>query len=168
MVLLAVTGEAFSYLGVFTTNCFFEVLEASCWMILMSIGAVCGFHLWLRLRRRPGCKAAKRFTGIMAFVGITYSPYMVLLNIPMYYQRWKGDQAHHKQYVPIMEGIRDAAMHRFPTSEWSAWENDWCWMLFYFSFAVWSSIFLIYAPRVETPHAVESRELVAGIVGLGP
>lgn len=161
MVLLAMTGEVCSYLGTATTNALYEVLEASCWCSLFSIGAVCGLVLCLKIRRSrlPGNASAKRFTGVMVVTGLTYCPYMLLANIPMYYQRWQNDQAHHKKYLPIIAGLKDAAVHRIPTSEWSAWRDDWFWMSFYFSFAVWSSILLMYAPRLQKPRTAAVLEV---------
>jgi len=151
MVLLAVAGEVCSFLGTATTNAFYEVLEASCWFSLFAVGALCGLVLLIKICRQHfvGNNSAKRFTCAMMLTGVTYCPYMLLSNIPMYYHRWQDDQAHHKKYLPILEGLKDAATHRIPTSKWSAWKDDWFWMSFYFSFAVWSSILLMYAPRLN-------------------
>eukprot|EP00747_Dinoflagellata_sp_TGD_P026777 gnl/TRDRNA2_/TRDRNA2_132172_c0_seq2.p1 gnl/TRDRNA2_/TRDRNA2_132172_c0~~gnl/TRDRNA2_/TRDRNA2_132172_c0_seq2.p1 ORF type:complete len:304 (+),score=31.25 gnl/TRDRNA2_/TRDRNA2_132172_c0_seq2:338-1249(+) len=149
MVLLAIAGEICSYLGTFTTNALFEVFEASCWTTLFAIGAIVSLVLFCRCINVAGAKTAKRFTCLMALNGVIYCPYMVLSNIPMYYHRWKADQAAHKQYLPIFPGIHDALTRRVPTDKWEAWQDDWFWMSVYFSLCVWSAILMMYGPRIQ-------------------
>lgn len=150
MVLLAVSGECFSLTGTFTTNAIYEVYEASCWCTLFALGSLAALTLMPGLCRvREPSVGAKRFVWILWLQGLFYCPYMVISNIPMYYRIWQHDQANHKHYLPFMEGVVDAATRRIPTSDWEHWRSDWFWMSFYFSFAVWSSIALVNAPRLD-------------------
>jgi len=45
-----------------------------------------------------------------------------------------------------VDGIVDAATRQVATQVYAEWEQDVLWMSVYFSFAVWASILLMYAP----------------------
>ncbi|CAJ1343881.1 unnamed protein product [Effrenium voratum] len=156
MALLALCGETCSFLGTFTTNAWYEVLEASCWCLLFALGSLAAASLLCPMSRfrAPACK---RFLAVLCLQGFIYCPYMILSNIPMYYQRWQKDEAAHRQYLHLWPGIRDAAQHREPQTEWRYWQNDWLWMSVYFSLAVWSSILMMYAPRIPNDDAVRQH-----------
>lgn len=151
MVVFAVVGECFSYAGTATTNAIFEVCEASCWTLLFLLGGIVGIMLFCKLKNmsRQNAFSAQNFTGILGLQAIIYCPYMIFFNIPMYYKLWKADQEAGKLYLPFWDGLYDAAVTRYPTHEWSDWKSDCFWMTFYFSFAVWSSILMIYAPKIK-------------------
>lgn len=150
MVLFAVGGEVCSDTGTFTTNCIFEVFEATQWALLMFIGGITAGYLLCKSCHIPWAqgKSAKVFLSLMFLQTFIYVPYMVISNIPMYYHRYQKDQAAHKHYLGLWDGFLDSIETRHPTRQWKGmWENEWLWMSAYFSFAVWSSIFSIYAPR---------------------
>lgn len=151
MVLLAVTGECFSFAGTFTTNALFEIFEASCWTGLFAVGAVCGAYLYCHVRKLPRATAntAQNFTLVMGIQGLIYCPYMLISNIPMYEKRYRSDQANHTHYLPWKQGLHDAMTRRVETHAWSKWQSEWLWMTIYFSLAVWSSILMLWAPRVK-------------------
>ena len=71
---------------------------------------------------------------LLAFVaqGLGLFGYNVFVDAPMYWQRYKADQAAGKQYLPFVEGLWDALVHRIPTQKLADWQQDMSWMVGYF------------------------------------
>mmetsp|Transcript_26137 Transcript_26137/g.49072 ORF Transcript_26137/g.49072 Transcript_26137/m.49072 type:complete len:293 (-) Transcript_26137:41-919(-) len=150
MALLAVTGEVFSFLGTFTTNARYEVFEAICWCSLFAIAALTAASLLVRASNAGAlATASRRFLAVLSLQGLLYCPYMICFNIPMYESIWRRDEEHGKTYFDLWEGMLDSWRTRNRCQNWSCWRHDWFWMSFYFSVAVWSSICMMYAPRLS-------------------
>lgn len=75
--------------------------------------------------------------------GAVYVVYMLTVDIPMYYNRWLQDEANHRVYNTVVEGIKDAGQCKLVTGKYDDWVGDFSWMIGYFSVAVWGSIFVI-------------------------
>jgi len=86
----------------------------------------------------------KRFLKYFLVFGPMYVAYMIWVDIPMYYNRWRQDEMNNHQYYSVYEGISHAASCKVITGKYEAWAEDFSWMLGYFSFAVWTSIWLIH------------------------
>ena len=72
------------------------------------------------------------------------APYMLLVDAPMYRNRWRADEAAHKTYFGLRDGARDAFLTRHVTHEWAAWRADALWETLYFSLSVWGSMLTVY------------------------
>jgi hypothetical protein len=46
-------------------------------------------------------------------------------------------------------GIESSLYFRIVSQSWEDWKDDWFWMIAYFSFGVWTSLFMATAPRVN-------------------
>jgi hypothetical protein len=67
------------------------------------------------------------------------------LDVPMYWSRWLADQASGRQYLSLAQGLVDVCRRRVVSSRWEDWKGEVLWMALYFTFGVWSSIFIVYA-----------------------
>ena len=83
---------------------------------------------------------------------------MFTIDVPMYFNRWRGDTAAGAHYLTFAEGIRDAATRWVVTMRIEDWRWEMLWMSLYFSFGVWISVSLIRAPY---PAAVPARSAAA-------
>ena len=64
----------------------------------------------------------------------------------MYWARWRADEAQGRDYLSIAAGWVD--VRRWTVSRrWEDWKNEVPWMSLYFTFGVWSSLWLAYASR---------------------
>lgn len=74
---------------------------------------------------------------------------MITVDIPMYYNRWQSNNQNinnnnnNNNQLTFMEGIKEAASCKIVSGKYEDWKEDFSWMLGYFSFAVWTSIYLI-------------------------
>ena len=77
--------------------------------------------------------------------GALYVAYIFIVDVPMYWSRWKADQALGRKYLTIAQGIVDVSRRRVVSRRWEDWRGEVVWMTLYFSFGVWVSISLISA-----------------------
>ena len=66
----------------------------------------------------------------------------------MYWSRWLADQASGHKYLSIPEGMVDVRRRWQVSYRWEDWRNEVPWMSLYFTFGVWSSIWLVYVSLV--------------------
>ena len=141
MVPLIVMAETFSWYAVITTNYLGNTMEESTWgvvAILMIVGLV---------TTRPRLQGSLRaFVGQAIWITAGYVVFMYTIDVPMYFGRWRSDTAAGSHYLPIAEGIRDAATRWVVTFRIEDWRWEMLWMSLYFSFGVWISVALIRAP----------------------
>lgn len=135
-------AEICSWYAVLTTCYLGNVIEESTWaltVLALSIGG-------LTLLPRAGAKLRPLLAGVVA-VGAAYFAFMAIVDVPMYFARWRADVAAHHVYVPLWLGVRDAFERRVVTGAWQAWREEIPWMTLYFSIAVWLSIGLTQSHR---------------------
>jgi hypothetical protein len=77
--------------------------------------------------------------------GAAYVAFIFIYDVPMYWSRWLLDQANGHKYLSIAEGMVDAFRRWTVSYRWGDWRNEVPWMSLYFTFGVWSSIWLVYA-----------------------
>lgn len=153
---LYVVAEGLSYYNVSTTNnlwCAAEVTTDGLSFITMVPGAIYltykqWNHTW---------NSAKAFTVAQAIGCVLYPLYNFTVVAPMYLKRYSEDQAAHKHYFPFWEGLMDSITTRNVARETSDWSGDMVWMVAYFSIGAWSSIILMFAPRVEKNKQVDMK-----------
>jgi len=80
--------------------------------------------------------------------GIAYVAFIFICDVPMYWSRWLADQASGHKYLSIPEGMVDVRRRWKVSYRWEDWRNEVPWMSLYFTFGVWSSIWLVYVSLV--------------------
>mmetsp|Transcript_8019 Transcript_8019/g.9197 ORF Transcript_8019/g.9197 Transcript_8019/m.9197 type:complete len:326 (+) Transcript_8019:89-1066(+) len=150
---LAVCGEIFSYTCVATTNNIYCTVENSFWTAQFILLIPSCAYLFSQLRKEIFTDRdvfhPRFFTGTAVVCGIFYVPYMVMFNLPMYLDRWHSDNKNGVTYFGFFEGLKDATVHWNQSWHWEDWKNDWFWMVWYFTFITWTSLYMMKAPRIE-------------------
>jgi len=141
IVPLIAMAETLSWYSVVTTNYIGNTMEESTWATV-SILLMTGLIIV-----RPRLQGSPRaFVGQAIWIIAAYFVFLATIDVPMYFQRWRGDTAGGARYLSFAEGIRDAATRWVVTMRIEDWRWEMLWMSLYFSFGVWISVALIRAP----------------------
>ncbi len=143
LVPLIVVAEAFSWYGVVTTNNLGHAIEESIWAFSAGL-----FITALGLCYRKVEATVRRFLSAGIALGTGYIAFMVTVDVPTYFSRWRADEASGETYLTISEGLQDIQRYTV-TGRWEDWQYAVVWMTPYFSLAVWMSLLLIFLPRFE-------------------
>jgi len=141
---MIVIAETCSWYSALTTNFLGSVFEESLWACSGALAAGILAYLWLRAGQRTS-----RYMGIMLLLNSAYVLFMCTVDVPMYWRRWKEDEAARKPYFSLADGWRDASTRRIVTRRWQDWRDEMPWMSLYFCSGVWLSLGLIRAPRLR-------------------
>lgn len=141
LVALIVIAETCSWYSVISTNYLGHVFEESLWGICALIVVYCLLNVWPLY-----VKDYKKIMIAAVSGGLLYFLYLIAVDIPMYFSRWRQDEIHAKEYMSIIAGMRDLSTHWIVTHDWQDWKIETVWMSFYFSVGVWFSIAFINAP----------------------
>jgi hypothetical protein len=137
IVPLILLAETFSWYAVITTNYLGNTLENSLWAVTFLLIAVA------LLRLLNDFRGAARFAIGLAVVGITaYLVFLVVIDVPMYFDRWQHDMASGKELFGLLAGLHDLTTRWTVTHDIAQWQDEIAWMSLYFSVAVWSSLAL--------------------------
>jgi hypothetical protein len=137
VVPLIVLAEICSWYAVLTTGQRAHAAENSLWGLAAAL-AVIGM-----LVIEPHRLAALYPATIAG--GAAYVAFIFIYDVPMYWSRWRGDQANGHRYLSIADGMVDVSRRWTVSYRWEDWRNEVPWMSLYFTFGVWSSIWLVYA-----------------------
>ena len=138
VIALACLAEYWSWTNLITESNLFAVVEQALWAILF---VVTGASVWKLLPHWPegGAPWSYRiFASCVAVMGIEQAIEAFLLYLP----RYIDDQHDAKHYNNFQDGISSLAGCREVTRDMDTWFGDAAWMTGYFSFGVWSSIWL--------------------------
>jgi hypothetical protein len=141
IVPLIVMAETFSWYSVITTNYIGNTFEESTWTLsaaLLIVGMV--------LSRFRATGALRAFLGQAIWITTAYLVFLMAIDVPMYFARWRADTAAGRSYLSLSGGFRDAATRWVVTRRWEDWRWEMLWMSLYFSFGVWISVSLVRAP----------------------
>ena len=148
IVPLILIAECFSWYAVLTTNFFYNAIENSLW-------AVAFFLVGLALcRLLPEFNGLARLVLISSIVGIAaYLAFLMTIDVPMYFSRWRVGHAEGNQLLGLLEGLRDVSTRWIRTHDIAHWKGEIAWMSLYFSGAVWASLALcvFYSLEGELP-----------------
>jgi hypothetical protein len=156
LVPLVAVAEVCSWSGVLTTCYLGNVVEESLWALAASLLVAGGLIVWVR---RPAARGP--FLAAALALGVFYIIFMISCDIPMYFSRWRADEARGREYLALGQGLRDAWSRRVVTFSWEEWRAEIPWMTLYFSVCVWWSLALVHAPR-PTPDPGPDRLAPAG------
>jgi hypothetical protein len=135
-------AECFSWYTTLTTNFVGSVFEESLWA---TTGALVGLAFLAVSRRFRD--AERRYATAVGVIALAYVAFMCTVDVPMYRARHRRDEAAHRPYLGLLEGVRDATRRRVVTRRWNDWREEMPWMSLYFSVGVWLSIALVRHPR---------------------
>lgn len=137
VVPLIVLAEGFSWYAVLTTEQRAHAVENSLWGLSAAL-VVAGFAI-------VGAHRAGPLYAPVIAGGVAYVAFIFACDVPMYWSRWRADQARGHQRMSIAEGLTDVRGRWAVSYRWEDWRSEVTWMSLYFSFGVWSSIWLVYA-----------------------
>lgn len=145
-----ILAECFSWHAVISTNYLSHVVEESLWalstfLIVITISLLCKHFNY----------KARRILSLILVASISYLLFLIFIDIPMYFNRWQGEELLSKPYFSLQEGLRDLTSRWIVTFDWQTWKDEAIWMTLYFSAGVWFSISLISLPskltRIKKP-----------------
>jgi hypothetical protein len=159
IVPLIVLAECCSWYAVITTDYLGNAIENSLWAVTFLIIAAALLRL------------GSEFHGVMrlaigsAVAGIAgYLAFLFVIDVPMYFDRWRADGATGKALFGVLEGLRDVSTRWTVTHDFAHWRDEIAWMSLYFSVAVWSSLALCSfglvkarLPQYRTRSGISSR-----------
>lgn len=142
---LIVVAEGFSWTAVLRGWNLGHVVEESLWTAaatMMSVAMAIG-------ARRSSSAALRRLLLAGCAIGLAYIGFMLLVDVPMYWQRWQADETAGHLYRGLLDGLLDAIQRCNVSGLWQHWHSEVPWMSLYFSVAVWLSIALIQLPPLR-------------------
>jgi len=134
-----VLAEGCSWYAVLTTGQRAHAVENSLWGLSAALAVASMFVIG------PHRLAASYPLVIAAGTG--YVAFKFFYDVPMYWSRWLVDQATGRKYLSIADGMVDVCRRWTVSYRWEDWRYEVPWMLLYFTFGVWSSIWLVHAAR---------------------
>lgn len=87
-------------------------------------------------------KDAVSFRRGMLIAGPLYVLFMALVDVPMYYNRYLHDASIGRVYQTFTQGLNDIWYCKYVSKSDKIWIPEMPWVSLYFSFAVWTSIWL--------------------------
>lgn len=144
IVPLIFIAELFSWYACTTSNFIGTVIEESLWAFT-ALAFLAGMAMSLKYYD----KKAKQFLKGGIFVSFIYILYMIFVDIANYVSYWMADQAAGKVYKSIGEGLHEISTLWIHTRTYEDWQYAMVWMSLYFSVAVWFSMILVHAPRMD-------------------
>jgi hypothetical protein len=137
VVALVVLAEGCSWYAVLTTGQRAHAVENSLWGVSAAL-AVAGMV----------AIGPHRLAGLyppMIAGGAAFVAFIFFYDVPMYWSRWRVDQANGHKYLSLAAGMVDVCRRWTVSYRWEDWRDEVAWMSLYFTFGVWSSIWLAYA-----------------------
>lgn len=139
IVVLLTVAQVFCWSSVINLSHLGHAIEESIWAVTFTLVgvamAVCASHL-------DGGLGVIAWTMVPVCVG--YVAFMVVVDVPMYVQRWRAGRAAGVQPLGLADGFYDALHRREVTRSWAVWKPEVAWLTGYFSFAVWGSLGMVH------------------------
>jgi hypothetical protein len=141
---LIVIAEGFSWYAILTTNYLGSVIEESLWTVAGILLLISFFALW------PNVNNSKRYFLLgMILYGIGFVAFMVNIDVPMYWARWRVESLNGAKYLSLFAGLEDTLSNCKVNYQMSKWRQEIPWMTLYFSVTVWVSMAFAYAPSFK-------------------
>src|SRR5262245_26509392 len=134
---LIVLAECFSWYAVITTNYIGNAIENSIWAVTFLLIAVALLRLLNEFHSAARVAIAAAFAGVIAYLA-----FLVVVDVPMYFERWRADEESGKKILSLLAGLHDVSTRWVVTYDIAHWKDEITWMSLYFSAAVWSSLAL--------------------------
>lgn len=137
IVPIIVVAEGFSWYAVLTRGNRAHAAENSLWGLAAAL-VIAGM-----LIIGPHQLESVYFSVIAG--GALYVAFICFYDVPMYWARWRAEQAGGARYLSIAEGIAEVRRRWIVSYRWEDWKDEVPWMTLYFTFGVWSSVWLVFA-----------------------
>ena len=137
VVPLIVLAEGCSWYAVITTDYLGNTIENSIWAVTFLLIAGALLRLLKEFHSVARVAIAVTFAGVIAYLA-----FLVLIDVPMYFDRWQADQGTGKKILSLVAGLHDVSTRWVVTRDIAHWKDEIAWMSLYFSAAVWSSLAL--------------------------
>ena len=137
VVPLIVLAEGCSWYAVLTTEQRAHAVENSLWGLSAAL-IVAG------VRVIGPQQLAALYLPVIAG-GTAYVAFIFAYDVPMYWSRWRADEASGRRYLSVAEGMAEVRGLWTVSYRWKDWRSEVAWMSLYFTLGVWSSIWLVYA-----------------------
>ncbi len=134
---LIVLAECFSWYAVITTNYLGNAIENSIWAVTFLLIAAALLRLLIEFDGAVRLAIGVTIKGIAAYLA-----FLLVVDVPMYVDRWHADVAAGKQFLGLLAGLADVSTRWTVTHDMAHWQDEIAWMSLYFSAAVWSSLAL--------------------------
>ena len=120
-----------------TTNYLGNAIENSIWALAFFVAGI-GI-----CRLLPEFDGPVRLMLLIAIIGIAgYLAFLITVDLPMYFGRWKAEVADGSKFLAPFDGLRDVSTRWIVTHDLAEWKEELPWMSLYFSMAVWASLAL--------------------------
>jgi hypothetical protein len=139
IVPLIVVAQACCWFAVISLNHLGHAVEETLWSLMVFLVAV---SLGLSWTHMPAGLRILSGLGMAACAGAAFL--MLAIDVPMYLARWRDGRSSGVQYLPVMEGVKDALRRRRVAHAWSDWRPEVPWMSLYFTAGVWISLCLVF------------------------
>mmetsp|Transcript_11851 Transcript_11851/g.20970 ORF Transcript_11851/g.20970 Transcript_11851/m.20970 type:complete len:326 (-) Transcript_11851:364-1341(-) len=158
MVIIIMTAQACSNYATVTTNYLWYAIEEGCWGLAFSLGfpafVLLTWKSWKVSTLRCCPRGLTSFTTpifgfCMSVTSFFYALYMWITDVPTYVDLYHQQLEDSVVFLEFGEGFWDALTRRVHTRQYEDWEYATSWQTAYFSFAVWGSIVLMLAPRLD-------------------
>jgi hypothetical protein len=134
---LILIAECCSWHAVLTTNYLGNAIENSIWAVAFFIAGIALCRLLPELDGPARVALAIGLAGIVAYLA-----FLMTVDVPMYFNRWRTGGAHGNRHLSAREGLRDVSTRWVVTHDLAEWKEEIAWMSLYFSMAVWASLAL--------------------------
>ena len=134
---IIVLAEFCSWYAVLTTGQRAHAVENSLWGLTAALAVIATLAIG---PHRAGALYAATIAGGAAYVAFIFG-----YDVPMYWSRWRSDQANGHVYLSLADGRVDVSRRWRVSYRWEDWRDEVPWMSLYFTFGVWSSIGLVSA-----------------------
>lgn len=142
MIVPAITiAQACCWRGVITLDYIWHAIEESIWAVTSAIVGGCFASILVHGTDRTDIWYLS-VAGL--FVSMNYFAFMILVDVPMYYNRYKQSLQEKSKRFDVQKGLKDAWTRKVVTKNWNDWKDEAPWLTGYFSFAVWTSVALVH------------------------
>jgi hypothetical protein len=137
VVPLILLAECCSWYAVITTSYLGNTLENSLWALTFLLIAAALLQMLHKFQGIIRIAIGATVAGIAGYLA-----FLVIIDVPMYFERWQADVTSGKHLLGIIAGLHDVIARWVVTHEFAIWKEEIAWMSLYFSVAVWSSLAL--------------------------
>lgn len=139
LVPLIAVAQTCCWLGVLTLDHRWHAAEEALWAAMMVL--LCAVFV----AAAPSTSGITRALLPVGLGSCAIGAYvMVVMDMPMYFRRYREEVAAGTRFLGLGEGVRDAMSRRVQTGDWEVWRHEVAWMTPYFSAGVWLSLVLVW------------------------
>lgn len=132
-------AEICSWHAVLTTKNLGHVFENSLWGISALLIVIA---LGVTMYQLPQSRTLALY--VWALGGVLYVAYIFIADVPMYWRRWKADEAQGRKYFSLVQGVVDMSRRSQVSFVWEQWRSEVVWMTLYFTVGVWVSLSMVF------------------------